>query len=266
MVVMDDVALAVWRSLAISLGVQAVFFSAAATFKTDKVTDFSYGLTFVLLAGWLLAARGRDEAGLFVAALVALWGARLSGYLLYRIIRIGRDARFDGVREHFWPFFRFWLLQGLAVWAIMLPVTIWFAVGPRDLGVVMIPGAVIWAVGLAIEAVADAQKFAAKNRPGGAAKWVDEGLWRYARHPNYFGELLCWWGVFVATAPGLGAWVLLSVFGPVTITYLLVAVTGIPTLEASARRKWGGEADYQAYRARTRMLVPWPRRAAATSR
>jgi steroid 5-alpha reductase family enzyme len=247
-------------TLVVSLGIQAVFFAFAASLKTDKVTDLSYGLTFVTLAGWLLS-RGDtgDATQLALAAMVILWGVRLAGYLFYRILSIGRDARFDGIREHFWPFFKFWLGQGIAVWVIMLPVTIWFSAPSRYTPWMSI-GGTIWALGLIMETVADAQKFAAKTRPGGNERWVDEGLWRYSRYPNYFGEMLCWWGVFLYVAPGLGAWNALGMLGPVSITVILLKVTGIPTLEKSAAKKWGSNPEYQAYLNRTRRLVPWPRR------
>jgi steroid 5-alpha reductase family enzyme len=190
--------------------------------------------------------------------MVVLWGGRLAGYLVHRIVRMGRDTRFDGVRERFWAFARFWLFQGIAVWVIMLPVTLWFA-RPGPWSWPMPVGCGVWLAGLLVETVADAQKFRAKSRPGGASRWVDTGLWRHARHPNYFGELLCWWGIFVFVARDLAGWSLVALAGPVTITVLLLFVTGIPTLEASARRKWGTDPGYLEYRRRTRLLVPWPR-------
>lgn len=251
------------ETLVISLVIQAVFFAFAATLKTDKVTDLSYGLTFVALALHLQwYAPFTTPASLTVTLMVVLWGARLAGYLLYRIVRIKRDVRFDGVREHFWKFLQFWLFQGLAVWVIMLPVTMWFA-APRTSGPLMVTGVAMWLAGLVIETVADAQKFAAKTRPGGGTRWMSTGLWQHSRHPNYFGELLCWWGVFLAVAPALGAWAAAALLGPATITYLLLYVTGIPTLEKSAREKWGRDPAYQEYVRRTNRLVPWKRSHAA---
>ena len=245
-------------ALSMSLVVQAVFFAFAATLKTDKVTDLSYGLTFVLMAGAALVHSDRSVPAVVLAAMVILWGARLAGYLLYRIIHMGRDARFDGIREHFWPFFKFWLLQGVAIWVIMLPVTLWFA-QPAAYSPWMSVGGTIWLAGLAIEALADQQKFAFKQTPQGQTRWTDTGLWRFSRHPNYFGELLCWWGIFVFAAPALGVWIVLGAVGPLAITGLLLFVTGIPPLEASAQKRWGSDPAYQAYRRRTRRLVPWPR-------
>ena len=245
-------------ALGASLLVQAIFFAFAAALKTDKVTDLSYGLTFVLIAVALFMRSGAAHlAPLVLVGMVGAWGARLAGYLLYRIWSIGRDERFDGIREDFFRFFTFWFFQGITVWLIILPVTLWFS-RPGPWTAWMAIGSTIWLAGLVIESVADQQKFAFKQTPEGRERWTDTGLWRYSRHPNYFGELLCWWGVFVFAAPGLGAWALLALVGPLAITVILLFATGIPTLEASARRKWGENPEYQAYRARTWTLVPWP--------
>jgi steroid 5-alpha reductase family enzyme len=249
-----------WLTLAFSLAVQAVFFVFAAGFKTDKVTDLSYGLTFVLLAGFLFSrSSGHGAAAAVLAAMVAAWGVRLAAYLVYRIWKMGRDARFDGIRERPWSFAKFWLFQGIAVWAIILPVTLWFA-SPGPWGWLKTGGVFLWLAGLVIETVADLQKFRHKSVPKGQAPWIDTGLWRYSRHPNYFGELLCWWGVFIFTAGDLAGRVWLGLVGPVTITLILLLVTGIPTLEQSGDRKYGKVPEYQAYKRRTSLLVPWPPR------
>lgn len=247
-------------SLGVSLAVQAVFFAFAASLKTDKVTDLSYGLTFVLIAVALVLRSGAEGlAPLVLTGMIVAWGVRLAAYLVYRIWKIGRDERFDGIREDFFRFFKFWFFQGFAVWVILLPVTVWFSRhGPWTTWMAI--GALVWLVGFAIETVADQQKFAFKQTAEGRKRWTDTGLWRHSRHPNYFGELLCWWGVFLFVGPGLGTWALLALVGPLAITGILLFATGIPTLEASARRKWGEDPEYLAYRARTRMLLPLPRR------
>jgi steroid 5-alpha reductase family enzyme len=245
-------------TLGISLIVQAVFFAFAAAFRTDKVTDLSYGLSFVIIAIALLVRDdAREMPQVVLGLMVALWGVRLAGYLFFRIIAMGRDKRFDGVRENFWRFLRFWVFQGIAVWVIMLPVTLWFG-SPGPWQRLMALAAIAWAIGLAIETIADAQKFAVKRRADGETRWMDTGLWRYSRHPNYFGELLVWWAVFLFVVRDLGGWQFIAILGPLTITFLLLGVTGIPTLERSAARKWGSNPDYLAYVRRTSRLVPWP--------
>ena len=245
-------------TLVVSLAIQAVLFAFAATLKTDKVTDLSYGLTFVVIAGWLLS---KGDAGaatqVALAAMVIAWGVRLAGYLFYRIMTIGRDARFDGVREHFWPFFKFWFGQGIAVWVIMLPVTLWFG-APAPYSFWMSVGGTIWAVGLIIETIADAQKFAAKIRPGGNDRWVDEGLWKYSRYPNYFGEIVLWVGVAMVALPALSGWRYVALVSPLFVWMLLTRVSGIPLLEARANARWGSDPEYVRYRDATSKLVPRP--------
>ena len=150
--------------------------------------------------------------------------------------------------------------QGVAVWVIMLPVTMWFS-RPGPWTTWMWVGGAIWALGLVIETISDAQKFVAKQAPGGNDRWMTTGLWKYSRHPNYFGELLCWWGVFVFAAGSYAGAAWIGVTGPVAITWILLRVTGIPTLEASAAKKWGTSEGYQAHVQRTSRLIPWPPRA-----
>lgn len=252
-------------SLGVSLAVQAVFFAFAATLKTDKVTDLSYGLTFVVIAVALLLRSGAEGlAPLVLTAMIVAWGVRLASYLVYRIWKTGRDERFDGIREDVFRFFKFWLFQGLAVWAILVPVILWLSM-PGPWTTWMALGASVWLVGLVLETVADQQKFVFKQTAAGRGRWTDTGLWRHSRHPNYFGELLCWWGVFLFVGPSLGVWSLLAVVGPLAITGILLFATGIPTLEASAQKKWGQNPEYLAYRARTRMLLPWPRGSSAAT-
>ena len=170
---------------------------------------------------------------------------------------MGRDVRFDGIRERVWSFAKFWFFQGIVVWVIMLPVTLWFG-APGLWSGMKIVGVGVWIAGLVIETIADVQKFRHKTADAGLRRWTDTGLWRYSRHPNYFGELLCWWGVFVFVAGDLTGWAWLGVAGPMVLTAILLFVTGIPTLEQSADRKWGRLPEYQDYRTRTSLLVPWP--------
>ena len=243
-------------TFAISVLVQAGFFGFAASLKTDKVTDLSYSITFILLALVLLFDNDPSEpAQTVVAAMVVLWGVRLGVYLLLRIIRMKRDPRFDGIREHAWRFARFWILQGIVVWVVMLPVTLWFS-DPGSWGALRWPGLLVWSAGLVIETVADLQKFRHKTR--GDAGWTCSGLWRYSRHPNYFGELLCWWGVFLFVSPDLAGWEWAAAAGPLALTFLLLRVTGIPPLRKRAGERWGDDPRYREYVRSTRLLVPLP--------
>ena len=124
----------------------------------------------------------------------------------------------------------------------------------------MIAGAVIWLLGLVIEAVSDAQKSAFKSKAENRERFVTSGLWRYSRHPNYFGEMLVWWGLFVFAVPFLHGAAFAVVIGPVFITLLLLFVSGIPLLERSAEAKYGEDPAYREYKRRTSILVPLPPR------
>lgn len=250
---------------------QATFFTFATVFKTDKFTDITYSLNFVLLAIGvyaLVGGTGEFDRRLLLAVMVSVWGLRLGAYLLRRIIRIKSDDRFDGRREDFIRFLNFWLFQALVVWVAFLPVALALSV-PVDaqpaMGWLDWLGFGIWLLGFGIEVVADQQKYVFKNNPANQGQWIQSGLWRYSRHPNYFGEILVWWGVYLLALPALlaGGWWLpvLAALGPAMITWILISVSGIPLLEESADKRYGDRADYQAYKQNTSILIPWPPRA-----
>lgn len=247
-------------TLAISLIIQAFFFTFAASLKTDKVTDLSYGLSFIALAFYtLLTSSVFSPLQILVVSLILLWGIRIATYLFVRILKIGRDKRFDGIRENFLKFAQFWTLQGFAVWIIMLPGLILLS-SPIDLPItpLSIIGATIAITGLAIETVADWQKFTFKNKPQNKGKFIQSGIWKYSRYPNYFGEMTFWWGIFMVTLPALSGASYLAIIGPGFITYLLIFGTGIPPLEKKQLQKYGKLESFKKYRKNTSLLIPLP--------
>jgi steroid 5-alpha reductase family enzyme len=249
-------------TLIASFAIQGLFFAFAATYRTDKLTDISYSLGFAMLTiGQLIAQRAFAPSQLLAAAFVVIWAARLGAYLLIRIIKIGKDSRFDDKRGDFMKFLGFWIIQAIAVWVVLLPVSTLLSLtdvtGPNSLAIC---GAVLFMAGLTIEAVSDAQKYAFRNNPQNAQRWMETGLWKYSRHPNYFGETLLWWGIFIFVLPNLTGPLLLTIAGPIAITILLLFVSGIPLLEQSAERKHGKDPAYQAYRRRTHIFFILPPR------
>jgi len=249
--------------LLISLAINGVFFLVAALLRTDVFTDITYSLSFLALTALAFAAApARDALRLLTAGAVFLWGLRLGGYLFYRILHIKVDHRFDDKRDSFVKFGSFWLLQPISVWVILMPAfgILSRASSPPLSPAQLVPGAVLFLVGFALETVADAQKFAFKSKPESKGRFMSTGVWKYSRHPNYFGEMLIWWGI---SAPGAFLFrdaELLFFIGPVFITLLLLFVSGIPLLEKEADRKWGKSADYREYKTRTSILIPLPRR------
>ncbi len=252
---------AIVLSFVIALALNGAFFAVAAARRTDVVTDLSYSLTFALLAVVLPLTGAREPSQLIASLLVLLWAIRLGGYLFRRILRMKVDHRFDAMRDKPLRFARFWLLQAVAVAVIMLPVSYLLdRSGAPGFGAWAVAGTAVWLGGLLIEAVADAQKSAFRSKDENRGRFIASGLWRYSRHPNYFGEILVWWGLFLYAVPFLEGAALAVVVGPVFITVLLLFVSGIPLLERSADDKYGDDPAYRDYKRRTSILVPLPPR------
>jgi len=194
-----------------------------------------------------------------LTVLVVIWGLRLGLFLLMRILQWGEDRRFDEMRDNLGKLAVFWIFQAVWVWSVSLPVTVVNAsdrnpsIEARD-----IIGWIMWLVGICIEATADQQKLVFKNSASNRGKWCDVGLWKYSRHPNYFGELFLWWGVFVASTPVLSGAEWLVILGPILLTLLLLFVSGIPLLESSADKRYGRLEEYRVYKNTTSPLIPLP--------
>jgi steroid 5-alpha reductase family enzyme len=243
--------------LVISLGIQILLFIPAFLLKTDKLTDLSYSLSFAALAvtGTLLSSR--EPLELLACGLILAWSARLGIFLFTRILKMKRDKRFDGVRENFFRFASFWLIQGVTVWLVLLPYVLMLN-RKSVFTVVTGSGLLIWAAGLIIETTADFQKKRFRDQPENKGRWIETGLWKVSRHPNYFGEVLCWIGFYLFTYSSLTTTSrLIALVSPLAILALLLFFSGIPPLEKSADRRWGEDKDYKAYKERTSLLIPW---------
>lgn len=187
--------------------------------------------------------------------MVIAWGLRLGIFLFIRIRKMKRDKRFDGIRESFFRFLKFWALQGLAVWVILIPAL--FFVN-SEISEVFWFGFFIWAVGLTIESTADIQKYKFKQNKKNKYKFIQTGLWKYSRHPNYFGEMLCWIGVYLFVFLSLTSLQrIFALASPLFIIILLLFVTGLPPLEKYADEKWGKQKEYFEYKRKTSILIPW---------
>ena len=243
--------------------VQAFLFGFAAAFKTDKLTDLAYGFTFALVAVALLVTGPQQSTRTqLVAIAVLIWGVRLGAYLFARILKMGQDRRFDGRRETVLDFAPFWGFQTVTIWVVLLPLLLLSGMREQPpLGPLDLAGFALWVIGFLIETFADQQKFAFRNNPENSGRWIQSGFWKYSRYPNYFGEILLWWGLWVAALPALSGWLYLSVIGPAFITFILVKISGIPLLEKEHERKYGTDPAFQAYVRQTSLLFPWaPRR------
>lgn len=248
--------------LLISLLFNIVLFFVAFKLQSDKLTDISYALTFMLIATIAFVSNDPTIYSSVVLVMVFAWALRIGSFLLYRVIKVGKDARFDGMRSSIVKFGQFWVLQGVSVWVLMIPFVLAVGSANGSLGVFAYSGITVFIIGLCIETVADLQKMRFNNDPKNKGKWIESGIWKYSRHPNYFGEILVWVGVYLYAVQVLSVpAALIALVSPLFIAILLLFVSGIPLLEKSADRRWGGEKAYREYKRRTSILVPLPNRA-----
>jgi steroid 5-alpha reductase family enzyme len=246
-----------WILLLISAAIQVILFIPAFLFRTDKLTDLSYGITFIILSFLALLLSEFDPAKLILFIMILLWALRLIIYLFVRIVKIKKDKRFDAIRNNPLKFFGFWFFQGISVWLILIS-SILFMDSASKTGILTFIGIAIWGIGLAIETIADLQKFFFIINPKNKGKFISKGLWAYSRHPNYFGEILVWVGIYLfAFSSLMGLDRLFGLISPLYITILLLFVSGIPLLEKRADKRWGDDPDYQKYKRKTSILIPW---------
>ncbi len=236
----------------------AVTFVLSLLLRDNSIVDVTYGLAAALATAATLAlSQSRHPREVVLFALVGLWGIRLAAHLLVRKWRQGEDFRYRAWRERWGRWFvvrsilQVYVLQGAVLLVILTPVLLTRSAPGGPLGPLDGLGVAVWAVGFSFEAVGDAQLLAFQRDRARRGRFLTRGLWRYTRHPNYFGEVTLWWGVFLV---GLGArHGVIGVVSPVTITALLLLVSGIPLLE----KRWEGDLEFEAYRRRTSALIPW---------
>lgn len=238
--------------------IQIVAYIPAALLRTEKFFDLTGGLTFALVAVGLLAAVTPASVRAWVlAAMIVVWGVRLSVFLYVRVHAQGTDGRFDDIKVNPLAFLRVWIIQGL--WVAVTSSAAWVGITAATadgLDVWIIVGAVVWMAGLVIEVVADAQKAAFRKDAANEGRFIDSGVWAWSRHPNYFGEILVWVGVAIVALPAAVGWQWVTVISPLFVILLLTRVSGIPMLEKRADARWGDDPAYQEYKKRTPVLVP----------
>ena len=228
--------------------------------KNVTIADSFWGPGFVIIA-WLtfFNANGFIGRKIILTGLVTLWGVRLFLHLHARNAGNSEDPRYAAWREkhgpNFWiiSLFKVFLVQALFQWLIALGVQYgqMFSV-PARITLLDGLGLVIWGIGFVFESVADQQLSRFIKHPENKGKIMDAGLWRYSRHPNYFGESMMWWGIFIIVlSVPWGIWTIVS---PLVITYTLLKITGVSMMEETI---FGDNPAYQAYVARTSAFVPW---------
>jgi steroid 5-alpha reductase family enzyme len=244
----------------LAFAVQWVAFVPAYIMQSERFFDLTGSLTYIVVTVVaVVLSAGADDRSALLLVMVVVWAVRLGSYLFLRIRRAGADARFDDIKPSFLRFLTTWTLQGLWVSLTLAAALAAITTTAREgIGVVTWVGAAIWLLGIGLEATADVQKSRFRSDPANKGRFIHTGLWSWSRHPNYFGEIVLWVGVAVVAAPVLHGWQWVTLISPVFVFLLLTRVSGVPLLEKRADAKWGGQADYEAYKARTPVLVPRP--------
>jgi steroid 5-alpha reductase family enzyme len=245
-------------ALAASLILNLIGFYFAYKNQSDKLTDGSYSLSFIVVAiTALIIAKNRNFYFITSLLMVCVWASRIGFFLVRRVIRNKKDGRFDGIRNKPRKFLQFWLGQAVTAWLLMLPV-LFETKHSHQFDVLAFVGLGVWVMGLSIESLSDYQKGRFKADNANKNKWIDSGIWHYSRHPNYFGEIIIWIGVYIFCFSALSNLQrYIGLVSPAAIIILLLFVSGVPALEKSAERKWGSNPKYREYRDKTNLIIPF---------
>ena len=235
------------------------WFIAAQLRGRNDIADVAWGLGFILVATVSLISSGLYPwRGLLVSGLVLIWGLRLALHIHSRNRGRGEDPRYRAWREEWgrWfvlrSFLQVFMLQGVLLLVVAVPIVLANTTLGSAPGWLDLLGLLIWLTGFCFEAVGDLQLLQFIRDPRNKGTLMTVGLWRYTRHPNYFGEVTLWWGIWLIAGGLPGGW--LALVGPLTITILILKVSGIPMLE----KPYENRADFQEYKRRTSPFFPLP--------
>jgi steroid 5-alpha reductase family enzyme len=251
-------------NLAVAVAVMVFVWILSLRLRDVSIVDIAWGGVGAGIAFFsFLAAGGSTPRRILITSMVILWGIRLALHIGIRKKGSPEDFRYAAMRaEHGSAFplrslFTIFLLQAFLIWVVTLPVQVTqLAAEPAHLGFLDLAGGLVWLVGFAWESVADLQLARFLSDPANRGKVMDRGLWAFSRHPNYFGEVVLWWGAYLVALSTPWAWV--TIVSPILVTYLLMNLSGVPLLEDALLDR---RAGYREYVERTNAFFPWPPRA-----
>lgn len=232
--------------------------------KNNGLVDVGWGLGFVV-SSWILFIINNDFNIMLIVfnLLITAWGLRLFIYLAIRNWNKVEDFRYVSMRQR-WKtnvgvksFFYVYMIQATAQYILSLPIILMYTVVIKEpnwlTNLVIISALVIYAIGFIFESIGDQQLAMFKSNPDNKGKVMTKGLWKFTRHPNYFGESMIWFGIGIFSLSTLNLVSLIGLISPITITYLLLFVTGIPLLN----KRYKNNLDYQVYASKTSPFIPW---------
>lgn len=226
--------------------------------KRNDVADVGWGMGFALLSWLAFFVFGSFGLHALVVSLLAtVWGIRLAVHIFLRNKGRKEDYRYQKWRDEWGKYFylrsyfQVYILQGALLFVIALPLIFAAKQSISGLGILGAVGVFVWLAGFVFEAVGDWQLARFARDPENKGRLLQSGLWKYTRHPNYFGEVALWWGIFLISLEGSGVW--LGILGPLTITFLILKVSGIPLLE----EKMKNNPEFRRYQKTTNKFFPW---------
>ena len=250
-----------FRSAIVVFAYFMLFFVVAQVIKNNSIVDMGWGPGFVIVTfyAWL-ASDTITARGTVAMFLVTIWGCRLAYHIVRRNIGKPEDFRYANWRKEWgkWvvprAFFQVFMLQGFFMMVVAYPVLLMQASTRTGFGLIEMLGLSVWIIGFYFESVGDRQLREFKKDPKNKGEIIQHGLWRYTRHPNYFGEATMWWGLWIMAIPVEWGWT--GLISPLVITWLLLFVSGVPMLE----KKYQGNPEFEAYAQRTNAFFPGPPR------
>ena len=245
----------------LTLAMMFVLWLVSLAMKNASIVDIFWGAGFTVIAlATFVLSDGYRPRKVLITSLAAIWGLRLASYIGWRNAGKGEDFRYQAMRKRHGDrfalvsLFTVFVLQGVLMWVISLPLQIAQLYGdPRRLIWMDLLGAALWATGLSFEAIGDWQLARFKSQPANKGKVMDRGLWAYTRHPNYFGDALLWWGLYLIALATEGGW--WTVVSPLLMTTLLMKVSGVALLEKTLVKT---RPEYRDYVRRTSAFFPLP--------
>ena len=244
--------------LFLSVIIQVIFFIPSFILKTEKLYDLIGSTTYIIVITIAyLSVNTKTATDTILFLFVVLWGTRLGTYLFRRIQRDSEDVRFEKAKRNFFWFLQYWM--GQALWVSITSCAAVISIlntEPNTLGINGIIGILIWLIGFSFEVIADFQKNNFKKAENTHDKFISDGLWSISRHPNYFGEITLWIGIYIISYTSFTGYEYLSIVSPIFVYILLTRMSGINMLEKIADERYGNINSYIEYKNNTPILIP----------
>ncbi|MEZ4932391.1 MAG: DUF1295 domain-containing protein [Saprospiraceae bacterium] len=249
------------KGILMILGIMTLLWLFSLAIKDSSIVDIFWGIGFVITAWFYAYIIGFEKLNAWqyiFLGMVSIWGSRLAIYLGMRNIGKGEDFRYAQWRKesgkNWWwiSFLRVFVLQGIILW-IVSSIFVPALLATKNLPILIYAGITLWAIGLYFEAIGDYQLMQFKNNPNNKGKVLNTGVWKYTRHPNYFGDALLWWGFFCFAFAHSSGWTF--IFSPLLMTFLLLKISGVAMLEKTLKNT---KPEYEEYIKKTSAFIPWP--------